>query len=185
MRFNARRIAKQRDEVLVRLPIVLAKLTDDEVAELERRVRVDAAPDGFKSVQLGGNTSGGDTTDVTQAMALRRLDGRRDHDPQKVAIERIAAGVQQVADAVKDIDSAYTLIRHITDQRRGREVTLGSCLACLRDDVPNQGSDRIRSGYCNACYTAWVKTGGGQGRQDRHAFELSRRDAVANADQDA
>lgn len=208
-RFNANRALKQRDGILRGIPKVLSRhlpgLTPEEsLAEIERRSKVTAAPDGYKSQTRCGEVSSapvkhdqdcpeslmtGDCacdagfreglSRPTENTALRIIDGgKRSDDPQMEAFRRIDSAFQACWDAVADIDAAWDLICHITDMRRGRETTLGSCQACLRDDVPNQGDDRIKSAYCPPCYKAWQRTDEGNGRQDRASFERSRRELV-------
>lgn len=174
-KFSAMRAIKQRDGVLRDLPRVFGKLTDANLSEIERRSRMTNEPDGFGSGNRGEGSSS-ETSNPTERMALRLVDGqRKDGDVQMEAFKRIDAAFQACWDAVADADAAWDLICHITDERRGREVTLSTCRACLRDDVPGVGSDRIKSGYCNPCYIAWYRTDEGTGRQDRMTFELSRR----------
>jgi hypothetical protein len=77
----------------------------------------------------------------------------------------------------KELDAAahaWQVIIHCADSVKGRQTTLGVCRACHRDDVPNVPSDRIRSGYCSACFKAWTRTDHGNGRMDRLAFEHTR-----------
>lgn len=176
-RFSASRVIKQRNALEVILPKVFARSTDAALKEADRRAKETAEPDGFPP---GGvmEGSGGAIGNSTQHYAILRLvsDGHVVGDVQMEAIRRIDRGFQACWDAIRDIDAAWDMIEHVTDMTKvSRPVTLSTCQACLRDDVPNVGNDRIVSGYCDACLRAWYRTNDGNGRQDRYAFEQSRR----------
>lgn len=49
--------------------------------------------------------------------------------------------------------------------RHNRQPGSGPCMACTRD-VPGTSTDRLRSGFCNACRMRWTR----EGRPDRAAF---------------
>lgn len=176
-KFSAIRAIRQRDGVEKDLPRVFARLTDENLKEIERRSRMTAEPDGFGSGSSGEGVSNGEVSNPTERMALRLVSGEKvTGDVQMEAFRRIDNAFQACWDAVADIDAAWDLINRITDMKRGRETTLGTCQACLRSDVPNTPTDRIKAGYCNSCFVAWSRTDTGNGRQDRLSFELSRRE---------
>jgi hypothetical protein len=174
-RFSAKRAIKQRDAVLEHLPRVFGRMKDADLNEIERRARMTAEPDGFSSGgSIEGSTS--EVSDPTQAHAFRLIEGTKPQgDVQMEAFRRLDRAFQGCWDHVIEAEAAWDLIQHITDGRRGRETSLGTCQACLRSDVPNVGEDRIRAGYCNSCYRSWLRSDGGLGRMDRFSFELSRR----------
>ena len=165
MKIRADKILKARDRALE----VLNSLTDADLREFERRSEFDATGDGFGDGNSGGRSS--DVSRPTERVALATLEPRHYSDPQMVAIEIIRNETLAMRVSAIRIERAKSVIQHITDGRRGREVTLGTCNACERTDVANTGSDRIKAGYCPACWTAWCR----QGRPDRLAFEISRR----------
>ena len=171
MKFRADKIAKGRDRALE----VLNSLTDTELREFERRSEFDAGSDGFGDGNSGGRSS--DVSRPTERTALALLETRFVMDPQMRAIEIIRNETLAIRASALRIEKAKSVIVHITDGRRGRETTLGTCNACERTDVANTGSDRIKSGYCPACYMAWRR----EGQPDRLIFEM-RRHAVEAAD---
>ena len=168
MRIRADKLGKNRD----RIAEALAMLPDDVLREIERRSQHDAGLDGFGSG--GEHVHSLDVSRPTESVALSLIDGKPPVDPQMVAFVIISQELLAMRTSAIRVERAVTLVRHITDGRRGREVTLGTCNACGRSDVANAGSDRIKSGYCPACYTEWRK----RGQPDRLGFEMSRRVAA-------
>lgn len=107
------------------------------------------------------------------------------------ALERVDAlldvvGAVRPADLAQCAGLAVAILRrldfitHQEARERGRQHTGGDCGACGRY-CSNAPDDRIRSGYCAACYHAWRRTDEGSGRMDRLAFERSRRDLIEEA----
>ena len=166
MRIKADKLAKARDRML---EIVAKALTDAHLSEMERRAEFVAGNDGF-----GSGGSSGHSTDVsrpTERTALALMEQRWVSDPQAKAAEIIVTELLAMRSSALRIEKAWGVIEHITDGRYGRQPTLQSCGACLRDDVTGIEPDRIKSNYCPACWTAWCRAG----RPDRPAFELTRR----------
>lgn len=83
-----------------------------------------------------------------------------------------------VAECFAELERGAALIRSAVARmvrvRRnplaGRQSSVGHCRACERL-VPGTPTDRLRSGYCDACRKAWERAG----LSDRAAFERSRR----------
>ena len=166
MRIKADKLAKARDRIT---EVVNRALTDSNLAEMERRAEYDATGDGF-----GDGSGGGDRNAIsrpTEAAGLALLESHFVIDPQMRAFEIIRTETLSMRTSAVRIEKAWSVVTHIQDGRRGRETTLGTCNACLRSDVANSASDRIKSGYCPACYTEWRR----RGQPDRLAFEVSRR----------
>ena len=166
MRIRADKLGKNRD----RIAEALSMLPDDVLREIERRSQEVAGNDGFGSG--GDHVHTQDVSRPTESVALSLVEGKTASDPQMVAFVIISQELLAMRTSAIRVERAVTLVKHITDGRRGREVTLGTCNACGRSDVANTGSDRIKSGYCPACYTEWRR----QAQPDRLAFELSRRE---------
>ena len=166
MRTKAEKLAKARDRFV---EIVAKVLTDAHLAEMERRAQYDAGNDGFGSGGSTGHSS--DVSRPTERTALALMEQHWVSDPQAKAIEIIVNETYAMRTSALRIDKAWSVIEHITDGRYGRQVTLQSCGACLRDDVTGVDPDRIKSNYCPACYTEWRR----RGQPDRLAFEQSRR----------
>ena len=166
MRIKADKLAKARERIL---EIITKSLTDDHLAEMERRAEHSAGNDGYGSGGDSGHSS--DISRPTERTAIALLDQRWVSDPQAKAIEIIVTETFAMRTSALRIDKAWGVIEHITDGRYGRQVTLQSCGACLRDDVTGIDPDRIKANYCPACYTEYRR----QGMPDRLVFELSRR----------
>lgn len=183
MSINARRLKRQRD----RIAKSLARFSDGVFETVEYRSSIDSQPDGFPTnTRYGPRTGAGLRQDSdgepeqatsTERAALRLVDGGGPRDTQQRACERIGQAFRTIWAEIDAAEKSWDVILHASDVIREREAqsTLGTCQACLADDIPNVGEDRIRSGYCPACYRAWLRTDTGQGRQDRLAFEARRR----------
>ena len=192
-RIKAQSLKEFRDKISRHL----AGFSDVNLEIIEYRARLDPTPDGFPTNTRYGPRMGPGSTHLpecpndeecncpgvgtqstsTEAAALRLIDGHRDRDPQQKACERIDLAFRSIWREIDAAEHAWDVILHASESIRTREAqsTLGTCQSCLRDDIPNVGSDRIRSGYCPSCYRAWVRSDTGSGRQDRAAFEKSRR----------
>lgn len=73
------------------------------------------------------------------------------------ALNQIAAGINNAKMAKAYAMRAQVCFRMVqcrTDQRVGRHQTGGDCRCCTRY-VAGTSSDRLRAGYCEACYSAW------------------------------
>lgn len=78
---------------------------------------------------------------------------------------RLFALFGAVAGARGQTSTAYNtalVIQARADQRKGRHVTGGDCLACERY-VSGSKDDRLVTGYCEACRKAWERW-----REDKH-----------------
>jgi hypothetical protein len=152
---------------------ILVPFTSVLFNELERRSKEVATPDGYPA----GGSSGGrsaDATSSTERAVMRRMESMQ-ADPTLMAMRAIRNDIDTAWETLIRAEDAMRYLRHGDQLRAARQTTLSSCQACERDDVPNVGNDRIRSGYCHACFIAWTRTDYGNGRQDRVAFETSRR----------
>lgn len=169
-RVKANRLRVQRDRALE----VLGRFTDQVLQTVEYRSTLTNDPDGFGDGKSGSGASG-DISDPTGNAVLKLVDNTPDYDPQQVSCVRIDAAFGAMWKSLEDAERSWDVILHCSESIRGRQHSLAMCQACLRDDVPNIGNDRIRSGYCAACFVAWCRTDKGKGRQDRLGFERSRR----------
>lgn len=169
-RIKAKRLRFQRDRALE----VLKRFTDDALRTVEYRSTLTDQPDGFSDGK-SGDGDGGDVSDPTGNAVLKLVEGTGGVDPQQVSCERIDAAFGAMWRSLEEAERSWDVILNVSESIRGRQTTLGTCQACLRADVPNMGNDRIRSGYCPACFKAWCRTDEGSGRQDRLSFEMSRR----------
>ena len=169
-RIKARDMGIARDETLR----ILGKFDDKKLAEIERRTQETSTPDGYPSGGGNGSKSSDDTSS-TERTALRLVAGEHSGDRTLEAMKSIRNSFDRAWDHVIAAEDAWDAIMASDRGRRERQVTLGECKACLRDDVPMTPNDRIKAGFCNACFVAWTRTDVGHGRQDRMSFMESRR----------
>ena len=84
-------------------------------------------------------------------------------------IRDVFAGLAEVASLAAQVDRKATNVLTVGDRARGRQTSLqGDCGACSRP-VAGVETDRLRSGYCSACYSWWCRAG----RPDRPGFEAA------------
>ena len=148
---------------------LLAKIDEPMLAELFRRAKGRTEPDGFPTGGSGGGSSSG-ITDSTASAALRRIMGNPSPDPVRKSVEEAFAIIAMITKYSIKLDHKIQVVLNTAASKRGREITIDLCLAC-QCDVTGVGEDRIKSGYCPACYRKWLR----DGRPDRHRFEKSRR----------
>lgn len=137
---------------------------------LFQRDRETGQCDGFPASSLGGDGRGGSEGSSTENAAL--ADHRHDviHDDAVACRTNVDLGIEHLLNAVRNTQHAASKSTdHIADHGPG-----GTCLACLRE-VKGTSVDRIRSGYCPACYRAWLR----DGKPDRLRFERARRQEAA------
>lgn len=103
-------------------------------------------------------------SDPTAQAATHRDEWQRRHDQWT----RILTGI---ADNTADAIRTLTLVHAIDDRDEPhRKTGAGYCQAC-GEWAPGTPDNRIRSGYCVACYTAWTRAE----RPERAPFERGRR----------
>ena len=167
MKIKADTMTRNRERIMD----ALAMLPDNVLLEVERRAQYDAANDGYAAGGSGGGASS-EVSRPTELTAIAIIEARQQADPQMTVFVILQRELALMRARALHIERVMYVMRHITDGRRGRETSLHSCQACERDDLV----DRPKSGYCAACYRAWVRTGeAGQVRQDRLMFEMRRR----------
>lgn len=148
---------------------LLNKIDEPLLNDLYRRARGSADPDGYGSggYQMGKTS---EISDPTGTAVIRRINSEATPDPVRKTVEEIFALVSTISKAAVKLDRKIQVVLNTASSKRGRETTIDLCLAC-EADVTGVGEDRIRSGYCPACYRKWLR----DGRPDRHRFEKSRR----------
>lgn len=103
-------------------------------------------------------------SDPTARAATQRDEWQALHDQWPAML---AALTQSASSAIRTLK----LVHAIDDRDEPhRKSGAGYCEACT-DWVPGTSEDRIRSGYCDACYTAWTRAA----RPPRGPFERGRR----------
>lgn len=106
------------------------------------------------------------------ALALP-ADSSAEHDPVCAAAADVVGLFGQVSRLTKIVDDQRSYIMATGSDKRGRISSLGSCAACSRD-VACTPADRLKAGYCSACYMAWARAG----RPDRLEFARDRYDTT-------
>lgn len=144
------------------------------------------AADGYPGATMGDGGSRGTSllTSVEaaadKAFPQQRADGtwttpRPEADPIAECYENawgyIQQAVQSIGAATTHLDNADRLSTIATRATMGGA---GACLAC-HTDVSGAAHDRLRSGYCAACYRAWDRAG----RPERAVWERERRAYLA------
>ena len=157
---NADKMNRDRNRALNTLNKINETLINDLVRRASSRVTSDAKPDGPRTK--------GAVSNPTLNAVMRSMSGITPQDPIFDAVKDLAHILSNIADLSQKADDR---IRFITDTTsRIKDVQVIHCEACLRE-VAGTKSDRLRSGYCQACYQAWYREGMGY----RLTFELSRR----------
>lgn len=127
--------------------------------------------DGFPG---GGVSPGGeDAGSSTETAALSNRSGEED-DRQRsdVVYAKVDQAVGHLRAAVRELQACRSRLNELDEVsgRRAKESSVGSCQACDRP-VAGTEADRLRAGYCSACFTAWCRAG----RPDRLSWERDRR----------
>ena len=114
--------------------------------------------------------------DVQRARMLDRQIAEIGHvepDPIGDDIEEIFGTLTEITGGAKRVNRLYQVVVHAGDALKGRPSTVDHCRACERV-VAGTTADRLRSGYCSGCYSAWIR----DGRPDRLRFERARREEL-------
>ena len=157
---NADKMNRDRNRALNTLNKINETLINDLVRRASSRATSDSKPDGPRTK--------GAVSNPTLNAVMRSMSGATPQDPIFDAVKDLAHILSNIADLSQKADDR---IRFITDTTsRIKDVQVIHCEACLRE-VAGTKSDRLRSGYCQACYQAWYREGMGY----RLTFELSRR----------
>lgn len=130
-------------------------------------------PDGYPG---GGTerTSGGDTSRPTEASYLAiegRIESREgDDEARRVGMAAVENSLAVIGGAITQIHAELSILAApLTRTDPPKRTNMVDCQACDRP-VANTPDDRLRSGYCTACYHSWRR----QGMPDRPHFERMR-----------
>lgn len=106
-----------------------------------------------------------------EATMFRLLDDTTVTDVVRNVAEKAYVDLLQIEASYAHLRAKLDLARRLSSPlSRSEKAGAGQCQACERD-VTGSAIDRLRSGYCGACYMAWLR----QGRPDRAQFAKSRR----------
>lgn len=167
-----------------------------DIVDCEMRVSDGLAKTG------DGTGRGTDVPDPTQRAALR-LAGKEETlnpdgtvkyeaepdtwqeteaDPVAEAIRECLGSLAEAAGALKQAKRKIPVITDAGARLRNRENSIDQC-GCCDKDVLGTRDDRLKAGFCSACYEAWRRTR----FSDRFVFvreraaELKRQKAMGNA----
>lgn len=155
----------------------LQGLTDERLAEFFRRCEETSAIDGYGRGQSDtGRVSTGEVSSSTESAALALLEGTPLADVQYEALTAMCVHLRTVSDEIRAATENARFLLHVGAEKEGRESGLTDCRACARP-VSGTPKDRLRSGYCQACYAAWDRSG----RPDRLVFEQGRPQSNASS----
>jgi hypothetical protein len=154
---------------------LLEALRRDQTGTTER--------DGYPGGRLGaGGQDAPQSSTEGAVLAGYRVDGDIDmdhgywaspeHDTHHERTQRAFRHLEAAAEALRHLSSTLDEIDRHSHVRR--EDPAGHCQACSRW-VEGTEADRVRSGYCPACYRAWLRAD----RPDRARFERERRQEAA------
>ena len=160
---NAERMSKDRSRALITLNALNETLITDLVRRASTRATVDQSPDE-------GTKSKGGISNPTLNAVVRTMSGKRVADPIYDSVKELAVMLSNIAELAQRIDER---VAYITDTKsRIKEAEVVTCQACLRECGGLK--DRVKSGYCQACYMAWYRLG----MPYRATFELQRREEL-------
>lgn len=149
----------------------LERFTDELLVDFARRTEQDTSP-GPSSATSPERRGVGTHSDPTAAKAL--ADERTDLMGQW--LNELDQSLKQAWYFASRADHIRVLIAGVDRllDRSTPQPGAGDCLACSKW-VTGGESDRIKSGYCPACWMAWCR----QGRPDRMRFQAERRSESA------
>ena len=133
-------------------------------------------PDGYPTGGNGEHVAGGDVPRPTEHAVLERervLESVEDHhndEARIVGLASVDASLRVAVQALREVHDALSqLTARLHHGQAEQRTNMADCSACERP-VANTPVDRIKAGYCEACYKAWTRAG----RPDRAGFERTR-----------
>lgn len=184
--------ARQARNQLTAIKRAAEKLLEPDVLENLIRRGEHVVADGLQSAG-GEGVSGSPQSTATERAALRLASPseeeaaergqevkpdtwqEREPDPAADALNELLSNIAHAALLMGDADGCRKYVLSIESRERGRQSTVDSCQLCGAV-VTNVGEDRLRSGYCCGCYSAWKRIGGPQDPIERRRFERERLD---------
>lgn len=171
----------------------------DMLEELLRRGAEVAAGDGYPTQSMSdGDVHGGfgqrvGSSTLTERAALRlaseddetaerhgrdvQPDRWEDHERDLAAdlLRELVSDVARLALHADNIDNCRKVLLSIEGKGRRSDAAqpIGNCPLCAQM-VTGIGEDRIKAGYCPACYSAWRRAGAPRDPVERGQFERAR-----------
>lgn len=117
----------------------------------------------------GAHTPGGSGTSGTSGTSSRTERAALNPHPWVGVDERYADQLQLLRSAGLAVQATITSVLAHASGDDPEPAGTGHCRRCERfcRPTPDRPQDRIRSGYCPACYRRWLR----QGKPDRSGFE--------------
>lgn len=162
------------------------RLTDSTIEDFARRGQHRPAGDGYPTSSRGGGAHSSEVARPTETAAVRlgakadedvadgeevQPDTWEEHELDLVAkaLDDAFAQLAEMAGVAKAMTRKLDFVVSVYAKANQRAAGAGDCQACDRV-VTGTPNDRLRAGYCAACYMAWDRAG----RPDRVAFEATR-----------
>lgn len=164
----------------------LEGLDDTTIDTIARQGRYTVTPDGYPASTMsdGMPTGTSEYSGVESVVDRRAFAGtasgtdtavkRPAPDPTGDAIRQLFAILADLAKLADRGSVKLAFIRHVKESASGRQTTTaGSCQCCGRE-VAGTPADRLRNGYCDTDYRAWLR----DDRPERQPWEQQRRRAA-------
>jgi hypothetical protein len=149
----------------------LEHLTEPKLHELDGKARYGVRPDGYPTATIPDGPRSTEPTSSVERAALQRAEHHQPADTVGDAIRDIFRHIRHMSDLAVSTTRELQYVDHVGHKAAGRISSLaGACQACYRE-IAGGTADPMRSGYCSACYAAWVRAG----RPERPAWERARR----------
>jgi len=162
---------RKPDLILKDLEIIAKNLGRFTPEVLQRLYDIDKyGPNDYGHIPSSGSTSGRPSGQISDPVL------------NKVASRMTRPASDPIGDCIKGLDRKIGELRRMSDgmveqllyvvdrQKSRREAAILTCACCSRE-VMGTPADRLRSGYCEACYKSWIR----EGKAYRPLFELNRR----------
>lgn len=177
------RLRRLQNAIVKGRPFLLPEGAVTKLDQVERRLLEavrrdntgDPLNDGYPSGFVGsGGMDAAQSSTEAALLAQYDRDGNllpTRPDPHHALTAAAVTALEQAADAISDLYGKLDAIDRLATIHRTDPS--GHCAACSRW-VEGTAVDRLRAGYCEACYRAWDRAG----RPDRVQFERQRNTAA-------
>lgn len=132
--------------------------------------------DGFPGGGDAPATSGGDISDPTARRAVANICDRPRRDDVGSALREAFTALHRMEELARVVIGAFELTTYVHEQASKRQVPAGQgdCEVCATFCSGAQ-DDRLKSGFCKACYDAWWRYVASNPGGDRRRFLVERR----------
>lgn len=180
MRKNRKLNSKKMAVNLERLHKELEYFTEKRLRELERVSKISTDVDGFSAGGGEGGGSKGEISNPTLASVITLLErSRKEPDIRGEAITAVLEHLEEAQRHIRLAKRSAIVFQTVGESERGRQTSIQECRACSYV-VGGTETDRLKTGYCPACYTAFRRsTDGRGGRLAHHIFEKQRKAELA------